>query len=527
MKKTLSMLLLCIALQGTGNAIDSWSSPETISTAMVNASNPRLAVDTSGNSVAVWLEGTALIVNSLPFGGSWGTPTTLAASGASEPQVVIDGSGVASAIWTESGAVKTASSSAWGTVTTLSGATASSPAIATDSNGDLVAVWLESGIVKSKTNTGAGWSSVNTLSSSGSSAPQVAIGDDVNNTVVAVWQTLNGITSINNINSATKTISGAWSSVASVSDQTVNTVYPQVAVDSNGNALAVWFRYDLSGTAYSNVAPQSSYLPNADSWSTPVDILYTDPDIAYGNKDPANLIAHIKFNQLGQAMIIWTNSLLPSNYALYSAVTLDGLTWEAFSQLQYGLYNLDADLAANSVGDAYSVYMALDPTDSTVKIYYVESHIGSFGSGGWTSPQLLSASGQNAFPVIGAALTGATGTFAQVAWLNFDGSNTLVQTSTGTGSVVLPASNLSASQGSNDLGVFQEYYNTLTWTASSDPNLSSYVIFRNGEPVDFVNGTENSYVDNNQAQNGTVIYGVAAVDNIGDQSATITYTIFP
>ncbi len=211
MKRIFSMLLLCIALQGTGNAIDTWTSPQTLSTSGVNATNSCVAVDPLGNSVAVWLEGTVLKADTLPIGGSWGTPTTRVASGASQPHVVVDGSGIATAIWAQSGTIKTATKpfgSAWGLVITLStGSSTSSPAIAANSNGDLVAVWLDSGLVKTKTHPfGSSWSSVTTLSTAGmtSSAPKVAIGDDsVNNyTVVAVWQTLNSGTSIYNINGA-------------------------------------------------------------------------------------------------------------------------------------------------------------------------------------------------------------------------------------------------------------------------------------------------------------------------------------
>ncbi len=50
--------------------------------------------------------------------------------------------------------------------------------------------------------------------------------------------------------------------MASISDQTIDTVCPQIAVDSSGNALAAWFTYDLAGAAYSNVIPQPPIYPS-------------------------------------------------------------------------------------------------------------------------------------------------------------------------------------------------------------------------------------------------------------------------
>ncbi|HZX13309.1 MAG TPA: hypothetical protein VFF49_02805, partial [Thermodesulfobacteriota bacterium] len=112
------------------------------------------------------------------------------------------------------------------------------------------------------------------------------------------------------------------------------------------------------------------------------------------------------------------------------------------------------------------------------------------------------------------------------AWMNFDGVNNFIQTATGTGTLVMPPSNLAVTQGVNNFGIFNEYFNTLTWAASADPNLVGYAIYRNNVLLTFVFADVLQFIDNNQKQNGPVTYGVSTVDNAGTESAII-YVSFP
>jgi hypothetical protein len=529
MKKLISAIFICLTLGGTANAIDTWPAPETISAMGVNSSNPKLEVDESGNSVAIWLEETKLVAKTKLFGESWSSATSLVASGASEPKLAVNADGDAVAVWVESGVVNAARKPfgmSWGSTTTLSGASSTQPAVAIDPSGDIVAVWSQSGVIKSKTCLSGTWSSPeDTLSGANSTQPQVAVGSD--GTVIAIWQSLNGVTSLYNINSAKKTISGSWGSATTASNTSYNSVYPQIAVDSEGNSIAIWFRYKLTGAAYSDVILQSSYLASAGTWSTPVDLLASDESFVYGNRDPATFISKIGFNPNNHALVVWTDSFVASKFALFSAQSLDGMNWRSFNVIQNDLYILSADININAIGDGSCAYMAQDLSDDLIKIYYIETDVGSFGSDFWSSPQLISSSGQSAYPVLGTSLVGPTGTLGQVAWVNYDGTNNIIQTTTGSGTIVLPPSNVSASQSSQDFGVFTEYVNTITWTASTDPDVLSYVVYRNGQFLASLSDTEVSYVDNNQTQNGTVTYGVSAFDNVGDQSQIVTFTLFP
>lgn len=527
MKRILLALCLCTYMHLTAEEIDTWSSPpDTISSTGVNSSNPRVGMDENGNVVAVWIENDVVVSKTKLLGGSWSTATTLSSTGSTDPQLVVDPtSGDATAIWEDSGAIKTKSKpfgSAWGSTTTLALTGSSSPQIAIDSStGDVVAVWVTAGLVESKTKLFGGiWSLVaDTLSSANSAAPQIAIGSE--GTAVVTWHTLNGISSIYNVNSANKLIGGLWSTATIVSDPAFNSVYPQVAVDQDGNALAVWFRYNLNGSIYSNVFLQSSTLPSAGSWSTPVDVS-TDAGI----RNPANLASKVILNGSTSGLAIWTNSVDGSAYSICSSGTTDLIHWDAPSILDRSIYSYGIDATNNSIGDAFGIYMTYDSGSDSVSINTTESRVGGTNEGYWTNSVQISDNANNGFPQIKSVITSGTDCNAIAAWVSSDGSNTIIQASTGTGTLVEPPSSLSVAQLMNDREVFQEYYNVLSWTGSPDPNLVAYGIYRNGLLIGALPASEVSYIDSDQPQNGPVTYGVSALDNAGTESAIITAT-FP
>ena len=81
-------------------------------------------------------------------------------------------------------------------------------------------------------------------------------------------------------------------------------------------------------------------------------------------------------------------------------------------------------------------------------------------------------------------------------------------------------------QAVNDLMVFQEYYNTVSWAASPDSNTVAYKIYRNGIFYLQVDLRQLSIVDRNQTPNGAVTYGIAAIDAQRSQSEIINVS-FP
>lgn len=488
----------------------------------MDASNPQTAIDGNGNAVAVWIENGVVISKNRPVGGDWGTSTQISTTGASSPHVVVDPAGNATAIWVESGAIQVASQpfgSTWGSVTTLSSTGASSPAIAVDPSGNVVAVWAVGGAIQSATNLfGGSWpGSPDILASASSAAPEVAISSG--GTVVAIWHTLNAVSSVYNVNVVTKsTPSDSWSVAATASNPAFNSVYPHVAVDSAGNIFAIWYRYNLLGAVYSDVVLQNSTLFVGNPWTTPVDI--STP----GEYNPANLSARVRAYQAG-ASALWVNSHDGSSFSIETSSTDGNQLWTSPQLLFNSLYSFSISMGINSMGDVFGLYMDYNAPSSSIFINAVETHIGGYLDGTWGNPVTISTGTSNASPQVAAVINGLNN-FASAVWLGYNGSNTVVMSSFGTGSAVNPPSNIAVTQSANNLNVFTEYKNTVTWNSSSDPSLDGYGIYRNGAFLTLVPAARLQFVDDNQPQNGSVIYGVSAIDETGTESAIISVS-FP
>jgi hypothetical protein len=145
-----------LLVPAAAQATPTFLSPVTVSDAGQDAYEPQIAQDSSNNSLMVWTrsDGTNLRIQAKlrAADGTWGLTTTISQSGrdAFEPQLAIDPSGNAIAVWTQfdgaNGRVHAAFRPAGGSFggdQTISpgGGTASAPQISIDSNGKAVAVW--------------------------------------------------------------------------------------------------------------------------------------------------------------------------------------------------------------------------------------------------------------------------------------------------------------------------------------------------------------------------------------------------
>lgn len=518
MKRIFSALLLSLCVNLSANDISNWSSPpEVISTSGVNASDPHVKMDANGNVVGIWLENDVVVSKSHLLNADWGSLTTISNTGASNPHLVVDPAGNATAIWLESGVVKTATmpfGSSWGAATTLSASGSSAPQIAVDPSGNLVAVWVTGGVIESSTQLfGGSWSLTNTLSTgTASDSPSVSIG--TNGTVTAIWHSVNAITSIDNINSASMQISvGTWSAISLVSNPSTNSVKPKVAVDPNGTSVATWFTYVPSGLGYADVYAVAAAMPQNGSWSGSINLS------AAGLMDPNNLTSMVMVGNDNTAMVVWTQSYDGFTFTLQSAVSDNKINVAAATEINNSLYSFAADLAENSTNEAILLYMYYD--GANVIINYVESTLEGYSDEFWTNPVTISTGANNAFPRVTTGVTGGSNCTATAVWVNFDGTNTNINSSFGTGTLVSPPTSLSVTQSVNNFGVFQEYYNTISWTASTSPNLVGYVVYQNGVQIAFVNAPTVSFIDHNVQQSGATLYGVAATDDTGTQSAVV------
>lgn len=528
----MAFFTLLLFSKAMGNNI-SWSFPPvTLSSAALAASDPQVAIDGNGNAAAVWVEAGLIKSSVKHVGMSWSAATTLSVVGASSPRIVSDLNGNLTAVWLEGGIVKAASklfAGNWSSSTALSGTLATSPHIAVDAAGDVVAVWARGNNIQSSTKLfGASWQSPITINSTNATSPHVAMsGTGSNRTAVVVWSGVSGTTNV--VFAATKnpaaspswtSTAGNWSSPVVISDTRYNAGYATVAIDSNANAVAVWYAYDVdtTGTVFSNVKVASSYLPSGKSWDAPIAISKA------GIRNPATLVARVAFDAIGNAIALWNTSFDDNTFSIESAVRPLRGTWTAPTDIvSSNLYALETDLAVSSLGDALAVYMFYN--GDFMLIQSAESDFAGLESNAWSVPINLSSGANHGFPHVASALTGST-INAAVVWLSTNGTVNTVLATTGTRSVLMPPTVLAVSQSSSSFGgVFPEFHNTLTWAASTSPHIVGYIVFRNGTPLEKVAADVFEYVDNNRIQGQAVTYGVAAIDNQNSQSTipTVNY----
>lgn len=515
MKKILALFLVLVSLSEL-NADITWTSPpDTLSSTGVDSSNPVISQDSSGNTIAVWLEDGVVKSATKPFGMSWGSADTLSGMSASDPCLVIDPSGNATAVWVEGGVIQSAErpfNAGWGSASPISSSTASSPNLAVDAtDGSVVAVWVRSGDIEASFKPfGGSFQLTPTVISqtSGGDTPKVAYN---NGKAAAVWH--NFVSAVDVIFSA-KTSLLAWGLEEQISTVGVNSINANVTINSiNGNAQAIWFRFMGTSPSFSNVIVQTA--AETGTWSTPVDLSLP------GIRNPANLMAQVLFDGNGNGLALWVTSFNDDNFFLqFSTQDADGLWSLADDLTQQDTYGFSFDCASSSLGDTVAVYMT---GSSTIDIFSTEIDMSSFNrTDPWTVPILLSNASPNGFPSVAAISVSGT-IYTSAAWIYNDGMNNLIQAVTGIEVKLEPPTNLQVMTGTNDYGVFLETFYNLSWDASPSGGVTGYAIFRDGRFLTSVTPDVLFFIDNNRDPEATGTYGVAAFDSQFEQSSIATH----
>ena len=246
--------------------------------AFTNSLVPKVAMDPDGNAIAVWAE----VVNGRPivysdqfiFDSFWTGPTVIQSSSdyAGSPQIAFDSFGNAVTIWALGDIVTLKSSmsadyraagSGWGQEIPISERTGyvSFPDLAVNADGEAIAVWWQvdgntKSIYANHYTPGTGWGAAAPVKSNiiifdilPTVGPRVAM-DSAGN-AVAVWQESEGIgtPTINRyMYSSRYTPESGWETaelVGSCGDW--EDCKPNIDMDPNGNATAIWQKSDQTG----------------------------------------------------------------------------------------------------------------------------------------------------------------------------------------------------------------------------------------------------------------------------------------
>ena len=388
----------------------------------------RVAMDASGNAIAVWQQNDNVRPNIWAnryssTSQSWGVPTLLEtgdAGGAFEPQVAMAGNGDAVAVWyQDDGASRNniwanryvAATDSWGTATLLeaSTATASSPQVAVDVSGDAMVVWSayagSASIWAIRYTAGTGWDAaaqrIETGATNSAGAAQIAVG--ANGDAFAVWTRFDGAR--NNIWANRYAIAThAWETATPIESGNAGTAEaPHVAVDVNGNAVAAWTYFD--GARYDILV--NRYGVSSHGWD-PVTPSLTAT--ATGGGDAPRVAVDVA----GNATVVWAQADA-GRYSIWANRLTVGAGWATAVLIE-----------TDDAGDAALPQVAVDGTGNAIAVWYqsdgtrndILSNRFTAGSGWGTAAVLEAGAGTALRPHVAVNASGN----ATVVWDQYDGS---------------------------------------------------------------------------------------------------------
>jgi len=225
-----------------------------------DAFGPQVAVDAGGNAVAVWhqSDGTRDNIWSNRYSptAGWGTPERIEADNAgdaADAQVAIDASGNAVAVWHQSDGTRhdiwsNRYEGGWGIAERIEADNAGDalgPQVAVDASGNAIAVWHQSNGTREdiwSNRYEEGWGTaerIETDDQGDALNPQIAM--DPSGNAMVVWEQFNGAT----FDIWSRRYEGGWGTAGRIeTDDQGDALRPWVAVGPEGSAVAVWKQFD-------------------------------------------------------------------------------------------------------------------------------------------------------------------------------------------------------------------------------------------------------------------------------------------
>ncbi len=244
-----------------------WGTAELIETDNAGSAwGAQVSVDDSGNAIAVWNQYDGARdnawANRYVAGTGWGTPELIESDNTGSVgsvKVAVDASGNAVAVWRNHDGVRSnimanryVIGTGWGSaelIETEDNGSASAAQVAVDDSGNAIAVWSQSDGTRSniwanRYLVGTGWGIaelIETNNAGDAFMSQLAF-DSIGN-AVAVWHQHDSYRY--NIWANRYIMGLGWGTASLIeTDNDGNATEPQLGTDGNGNAMAVWFQDD-------------------------------------------------------------------------------------------------------------------------------------------------------------------------------------------------------------------------------------------------------------------------------------------
>ena len=360
----------------TPDTTSTWEGMLTVDIGGENAFNPKISMDTSGNTLAVWKQSDggrqAIWSNNHSMLSGWGTAEKIEIEdfGSSEnPQIAMDSTGNAFAVWQQHDGTHTniwanryTEVSGWGVAQKIEledFRRAYNPQVAVDSAGNALAVWelqfndRRSDIWSNRYTVGSGWGTAQKIEFEdvgSSDNPRIDM-DSAGNALV-VWEQYDVPTTDYKIWANRYTLRGGWGlsqTIQTVGSRNASNV--QIAMDPLGNGFAIWTHSNTSG---SNIWV-NRYTAGS-GWGAVEKM--QGVDITGGVGSP-----QIVMDASGNAFAAWPqyNGRVDDIWAKHYAI---GTGWGAAQKID-----------TEDLGDARFPQLALDPLGNAFAVWY--QHDGS------------------------------------------------------------------------------------------------------------------------------------------------------
>jgi hypothetical protein len=389
--------------------------------------SPQVAVDATGNAVAVWQvvdRGAAHIlasrynVSTLMWEAS--VPIDGTVGGASDAQVGMDAGGNAMIVWTQTDGVQALRRAANGTLGTITPLQAimghgSVPQVAVFPNGDAIAVWHQSNGTRKRIYARRYTASTNQweptartvdsdLSTSDATVAQVAA--DTSGNALVVWQ--QGDTQIG----ANRYSAGNWLGGTTLPSASQTASVPQVVIDARGIGRAVWVGFDASPTVNRDRIWSSRFV---DQWEAAVPVEDNTGPVSSGNATSPSIAVDSNSN----AVVVWTQFDGAHTNAWSSRYVANRAQWEGAALIESIDGNaISPAIAMDANGNALAVWQ--QPTAGSVTNIYAARYTPSaILQDSWAPAALIERddSGSAFLPRVGFATDGT----AMAVWYQSNG----------------------------------------------------------------------------------------------------------
>jgi hypothetical protein len=347
-----------------------WETAQPVEDSSEAAEKPSIAIDSNGNALALWNEfdGVAFNIMASRFtpasGWSVARAIEINAGNAEEPQVVFDANGNAMAVWVQPSngfrsiwANRFTVGVGWGIAQLIESQDtghAARPSLAVEPNGNAMVV---AGILNGAAADiwairfvpATGWGAPQLIEGNPNGAADARVAIDANGNAVAVWRQIDGPT---NVWSNRFTPATGWAAAQLIEADNQGTgaeTEPSINFDASGNAVAVWsMESSVPGTfnIWSN-----RFIP-ATGWGT--------AQLIESDNAGSNISAKVAVAPNGNAVAVWIQIVAGRSNVWVNRFT-PGAGWATPQPLEFAPgWAADAQVGIDANGNAIAVWRQFD-----------------------------------------------------------------------------------------------------------------------------------------------------------------------